>query len=733
MNIIYNEENRAFFLETSNYSYAMFVDKADSLRHLYYGKKIDHRNSDFSSYQMATDLSFAPYPENFGCLESLSINPREFSAFGSGDYRVNACRIAKENGTEVTSCHYKSYEIFDGKKEIKGLPSSFADTQKCRTLAITLEDRFSGVEIILYYTVFVDSDVIARSVKVVNSSNQTVQIKNLMSLQLDFFHSNFDMVYHCGIWANERHVNRVGIKQGIQGFKNSRGSSGHQHNPSFVLASPSATENCGDVYGAMLLYSGSYSVEIEVSELSETRALIGINPELFSWELKSGEEFHAPEALLIYSEKGFTDFSQKSHNFLMEHVIRSPWKHKKRPLLINNWEATYFKFNDEKICDLAKEAADLGIEMLVLDDGWFGHRNDDKTSLGDWFVDTTKIKNFKAMVQKINSFGLKFGLWFEPEMISVDSELYKNHPDWVLCVPNYPRSLGRTQLVLDMGRKEVVDYLFDSMSLMIAENNIEYIKWDMNRNLTEIFSTQLPANRQGEVAHRYVLGVYELHERLLTRFPNLLIEGCSGGGGRFDAGMLYYVPQIWCSDDSDAYERIAIQLGTSLFYPASTMGAHISACPNHQTRRSVSFEFRGAVALGGTFGYELDITKCSDEEKAAIRNQVAMYHKFNDLVREGNFYRMNENFGEESINSYAYVAKDKSEALVILTQKINVPCNKQQIQFVRVPDIEDDALYEVNGEYTLYGSTLKNLGISSERTLFGHATFGMYHVVKVDK
>ena len=733
MNIFFNEETKTFVLETLNTSYAMQINNSGFLRHLYYGKKINAQD-DLSSFIMGKGLVFSSnYPENTPSSESVGANPYEFSAFGSGDFRISACRLTKENGSSVTSLHYKSYEICDGKNQISNLPASFAEQNMAKTLIITCEDRFSGTEIILYYTIFADSDCIARSVKVINRTNQTIKIEKLQSLQLDFFHSNFDFIYNYGQWARERHVKRTKLQPGIQGFKNVRGSSGHQHTPAFVLASPNATENNGDVYGAILVYSGSYSVEIEVSEIGETRSLIGVNSELFSWELKANEEFHSPEALLIYSDKGLSDFSQKSHKFIVEHIIRSPWKHQKRPLLINNWEGTYFDFDDEKICNIAKAAAEVGIEMLVLDDGWFGHRNDDKSSLGDWFVNTDKIKNFRRMVQKINSYGLKFGLWFEPEMISIDSELYKQHPEWVLCVPDKPRTFWRNQLVLNMGRKEVVDYLFETMAKIISENNIEYIKWDMNRNLTEIFANNLPAERQGEAAHRFVMGVYELHERLITRFPNLLIEGCSGGGGRFDAGMLYYVPQIWCSDDSDAVERIAIQNGTSLFYPASTMGAHVSVCPNHQTGRSVSLDLRGAIALGGTFGYELDITQCSEEEKQKIREQVAMYHKFNDLVREGEFYRITENFGEDNVSSWAYVAEDGSEALAIITRKLSIPCSVQQTDFIQIPGLIDDALYEVNNEFKMHGSTLKNAGIATGKKLYGDATYAMYHVVKVNK
>ena len=511
-------------------------------------------------------------------------------------------------------------------------------------------------------------------------------------------------------------------------FRSARGSSGHQYNPGVVLASKNATEQYGEVYGMLLLYSGSYAVEVEADEYESTRAMIGINRETFSWTLEKGAEFNSPEALLMFSANGFNGLSAQSHAFLTNHVIRSPWKHVKRPILVNNWEATYFDFTDSKIYDLAKSASKLGIEMLVLDDGWFGERNDDTTSLGDWFVNRKKVGDLGKLVGKINKLGMKFGLWFEPEMISGASELYRKHPEWVLTVPGGNRSLGRNQMVLDMSRGEVVDYLFETIAGILHSANIEYIKWDMNRNLTEIHSAALPPERQGEVAHRYVLGVYELHERLLNEFPNLLIEGCSGGGGRFDAGMLYYVPQIWCSDDTDAIERVSIQLGTSLFYPSATMGAHVSVCPNHQTHRSVPFQFRGDVALAGTFGYELDVTRLDKDDQQMIREQVAQYHKYNDLIREGTFLRITEGFGHDDVAAWCWVSADRKEALVTAVRKFDSPCSQTPVVRLRIPGLDAARKYTIENGGTFHGSTLMNAGINISSDLRGNAVSALYHL-----
>lgn len=726
MQISFSKKTKTFRLDTRNSTYAMMIGPGGELRHLYYGAAI--AEDDITAFAHRRDRAFSPYPEGLTSNESLNIACLEYSTFGNGDFHNTAAALRKQNGTAVTSAVYKTHMIAKGKAPLPGLPASFAPEKQVQTLEITLTDTFSGALIVLRYSIFDDSDVIARSVKIVNKSKETIRIEKLMSAQLDLDSMQYDMVYLQGKWARERHAMRTPLQPGMQGFRSARGSSGHQYNPGVVLASKNATEQYGEVYGMLLLYSGSYAVEVEADEYESTRAMIGINRETFSWTLEKGAEFNSPEALLMFSANGFNGLSAQSHAFLTNHVVRSPWKHVKRPILVNNWEATYFDFTDSKIYDLAKSASKLGIEMLVLDDGWFGERNDDTTSLGDWFVNRKKVGDLGKLVGKINKLGMKFGLWFEPEMISGASELYRKHPEWVLTVPGGNRSLGRNQMVLDMSRGEVVDYLFETIAGILHSANIEYIKWDMNRNLTEIHSAALPPERQGEVAHRYVLGVYELHERLLNEFPNLLIEGCSGGGGRFDAGMLYYVPQIWCSDDTDAIERVSIQLGTSLFYPSATMGAHVSVCPNHQTHRTVPFQFRGDVALAGTFGYELDVTRLDKDDQQMIHEQVAQYHKYNDLIREGTFLRITEGFGHDDVAAWCWVSADRKEALVTAVRKFDSPCSQTPVVRLRIPGLDAARKYTIENGGTFHGSTLMNAGINISSDLRGNAVSALYHL-----
>lgn len=727
MQISFSKKSGTFRLDTKNSTYAMMIGPGGELRHLYYGAAI--ADDDITGFALRRDRAFSPYPEGLTANESLNIACLEYSAFGSGDFHNTAVSLRKENGTSVTSTVYKSHTISKGKAPLPGLPASFAPEKQVQTLEITLTDTFSGALIVLRYSIFEDSDVIARSVKIVNKTAKTIRIEKLMSAQLDFDSMQYDMIYLQGKWARERQAARTPLQPGMQGFRSARGSTGHQYNPGVVFASKDASEQHGEVYGMLLLYSGSFAVEVEVDEYESARAMIGINRETFAWNLEKGAEFNSPETLLMFSANGLNDLSAQSHAFLMNHVIRSPWKHVKRPILVNNWEATYFDFDDAKIYDLAKCASKLGIEMLVLDDGWFGERNDDQSSLGDWFVNRKKLGDLGKLVKKINRLGMKFGLWFEPEMISEVSELYKKHPEWVLAVPGGRRTLGRAQMVLDMSRREVVDYLFETIAGILRSANIEYIKWDMNRNLTEIHSAALPPEQQGEVAHRYVLGVYELHERLLNEFPNLLIEGCSGGGGRFDAGMLYYVPQIWCSDDTDAIERIGIQLGTSLFYPCSSMGAHVSVCPNHQTNRTVSFKFRGDVALAGTFGYELDITRLDKEDQEMIREQVRQYHKYNDLIREGTFHRITEGFGQDDLAAWCWVSADRKEALATAVRKFDAPCAQSPVVRLRIPGLDANRKYVIEDSgRTVHGSTLMNAGLNISNDMRGNAVSALYHL-----
>jgi len=711
MQIKFFEESQIFHLETEHTSYLFKVGPSGELRHMWFGAAVKDEKfiRDFSDREPRS--SFSPFPENLSPAESLDVVPQEYSAFGSGDYRITAAALRKSNGTSTTAFSYTGHRIIQGKTSLDGLPASFAEHKNAMTLEVTGKDIFSEAEIILSYSIFADSDVIARSVRIVNPTSEVISIEKLLSVQLDFHHSNFDLISLNGHWAKERQVYRRHIAPGIQGIGSNRGSSGHQYNPGIVLAEPSATEKNGDVYGMLLVYSGNYIAEIESSQYGSLRAVLGINPENFEWKLAPGETFQAPEALLFFSAAGLSGLSQQSHHFLTEHLIRSPWKHLRRPILINSWEAAYFDFDGEKIYSIAREAAGLGIEMLVLDDGWFGKRNDDSSSLGDWFVNTEKLGDLTELIKRINALGMKFGLWFEPEMVSENSLLYQAHPDWVIAVPGCRKSIGRSQMVLDMSRPDVVDYLFNAISALLHSAKIEYIKWDMNRNLTEVYSALLPADRQKETSHRYMLGVYELHERLLKEFPELLIEGCSGGGGRFDAGMLYYAPQIWCSDNTDAIERITIQMGTSLFYPSSAMGAHISVCPNHLTGRSVSWELRNCVALGGTFGYELDITELSSEEKQIVKKQINDYMRFNGIIREGRFFRLTEGFGTTDAVAWSWISQNRKDVLVTAIRKHSNPTGRNPEFHLRLRGLDADAVYYLDDGRHASGLTLMNAGI----------------------
>ena len=735
MNITYMAEAGLFRLETPHTTYAIKVGENGELRHAYYGAALPAGDDAYIATLADSPKrrSFSPGPEHLGEPAALNKFNLEYSGFGSGDYRMTMLQARNEaTGGSVNLPQYAGHRIIEGKPALEGLPASFAPDNAARTLEIAMEDTFSGLSIFLYYTVFADSDVIARSARLVNGSGHAVTLTRALSLQLDLECDAFDLIYAHSVYGCERHLERAPLHGGVQGFGSRRGSSGHQHNPSVALAAPSATEDAGEAYGAVLVYSGNYLVQAEVDEVHATRLSVGIQPDGFAWRLEPGEAFQTPEALLMYSAEGLGGLSRTSHAFLTEHLIRSPWKHRRRPILINNWEATYFDFDEAKLLALAQRAASLGIEMLVLDDGWFGKRNDDHCSLGDWFVNAEKLPDFAGMVRKINGLGLKFGLWFEPEMVSPDSDLYRAHPDWALCVPGKPRCLGRNQLVLDFSRPEVVDGIYAMMSRLLREVHIEYIKWDMNRSLSEVFSAALPPERQGEVAHRYVLGVYRLAERLLADFPDLLMEGCSGGGGRFDAGMLHYFPQIWCSDDTDALQRIPIQMGTSLFYPCATMGAHVSVCPNHQTGRTVSWQFRADVAAAGTFGYELDITKFTPEEDEIVRKQVIEQKADADIIRDGIFHRLTEGFGQRPLSAWQWSSADGSAALLMALQSASRPFGYNPVRRLRLRGLQPDALYEIaETGRRLHGRTLMEAGLILTYDLGGYdATSMRLHVRK---
>ena len=727
MSIRYDEANRIFELDTRNTSYRIGIaDEEGFVGHIYYGQKIRPQKCD--QFLRTWEAPFVPSKNNRERCSFMDTFPTEYSGNGIGDYRESCIAVKTENGSRTVDLKFVDYDIVNGKPGISGLPASFAGEEEVQTLVVHMMDGGCGIDVDLIYSVFEDEDVITRSVSVKNAGDKDIRLTKVYSACIDMDDEDFEMLTLHGSWARERQIERRPIAYGKQSVSSLRGESSHQDHPFMAWMTKGTDQTTGDVYGMHFVYSGNFIAQIEKSQFDSIRAVMGIHSEGFEWWLTHGETFTAPEVVLTYSHDGLGQMTRNLHDFYRCHMIRSRYLHKKRPVLINNWEATYFDFDTDKLLAIAKSAAEHGIEMLVMDDGWFGHRNDDATSLGDWFVNENKIKGgLKHLVDEVNKLGLKFGIWMEPEMISPDSELYRKHPDWAFAVPERTATLSRNQYVLDLSRKEVRDYVYECVHNVISSANIEYVKWDMNRQLTDIGSVEFTGDRQGELAHRYVLGVYELQERLVNDFPDLLLENCSGGGARFDPGMLYYSPQIWCSDDTDAIERLSIQEGTELIYPLSTMGAHVSDCPNHTVGRSTPFMTRAHVALAGTFGYELDITKISEEERAMIPEQVSMYHKYNDLVREGDYYRV-ASYGENGLyDCWMVVAKDKSEALVTYVQVLGRP--NMHSRKIKLLGLYAAADYRLDGTDEVYGGDLlMNAGMLVE-DMRGDYMSRLYHFV----
>lgn len=709
MAITYFEKERIFKLDTPNSSYVIgIVDKENFVGHVYYGKKL--RDANIAYLLRTGEGPFVPSENNRERVSFYDTFPMEYAGNGLGDYRRSSISVRTAGGHTAVSLFYVSHKIYAGKPGLAGLPATFGDENDCETLELLCEDPVLGLKVTLLYTAFSDVDVITRSVRIENDG-EMLYLTKALSFSMDMDNRDFTLLTMHGSWARERMLEHRKVKKGFMGVESVRGESSHQEHPFMALAAGNADQSQGEVYGMHFVYSGNFIGQVELGQFDTVRVGMGIHPENFCWKLEKGESFQTPEVVLVYSDIGYDGMTHQFHELYRNHLIRSEYKDKKRPILINNWEATYFDFNTEKLLSIAKKAAELGIEMLVMDDGWFGHRNDDSTSLGDWYVNEEKLNGgLKHLVDEVNKLGLKFGIWFEPEMISPDSKLYEAHPDWAIQIPGREGSLCRNQYVLDLTRKEVRDYAYESVASILRSANIEYVKWDMNRQLSDIGSYGLPADRQGELYHRYVLAVYEMQERLVTEFPHLLLENCSGGGARFDPGMLYYSPQIWCSDDTDAVERLKIQESTAMIYPLSTMGAHVSDCPNHTVGRVTPFETRGHVALAGTFGYELDITKIPEEDRQMIPKQVAMYHKYNDLVRSGDYYRIASYQENHYFDCYEVVSKDQSEALVTFVQVINRPNYKSRR--ITLKGLDPQKNYCLEGEDTVYaGDTLMYAGI----------------------
>ncbi len=692
--IIYNKESGIITLSTKNTTYQMQVDKHKYLMHLYYGKKAA---GDFGQLITGADRGFSGNPFDAGDERVYSLDqfPLEFPFRGSADFRTPAFVMQNPDGSKGCDLRFKEINISDKKYTLRGLPTSYAnDGERISTVDISLADDVSGIEVHLLYGVFEDRDVITRAVRVCNKGKGEMKLLKVSSASFDMPFGDYDFITFHGRHAMERQFQRVPVEHGKYEIGSLRGASSHQYNPFVMLAEREAGEYAGDCIGIHFVYSGNFLAEAEKSQYGSTRVIMGLPDDMFSWSLKSGESFDAPEVLMAYSDKGFSELSNIFHEFIRENIERGYWKHRRRPVLINNWEATYFNFDKEKLISIAREASKFGVEMLVLDDGWFGKRESDTSGLGDWKVNTKKLGGTLGELSKeINDLGMKFGLWFEPEMISEDSDLFRAHPDWVIRIPDRDYSRSRFQLVLDFSRKEVVDYIFNEMTEVLDNANIAYIKWDMNRSLTDIYSKALSAECQGEMMHRFMLGTYDLLERLCTRYPEMLIEGCAGGGGRFDTGMLAYESQIWCSDNTDAIDRCLIQYGTSFGYPTITMGAHVSAVPNEQTGRVTPFETRGAVAMPGTFGYELDPNKLSEEDKRQIQEQIDTFIEDYEVSHFGRYYRLSDPFEKSEISAWMSVAKDKKKAIftaVALSAHANdIP------HFVKMRGLDPEACYTV--------------------------------------
>lgn len=736
INIFYNEKDKAFKLRANNTDYMMKVCEEGYLAHIYYGNKVPDEDL---TYLLRLDESpFTPATNDRDRASFMDTLPFEYPCFGIGDYRESAFKIMDANGMSTCDLRYVSHKMYEGKPKLEGLPATFATEESgCSTLEITMYDKYADIEVVLIYTAFNKLDVITRSAVITNKGEKPFKITRALSACVDFDTDKMDMITLNGSWARERAVERCRLHHAKQLVDSCKGESSHQNNPFVALCDNNADEDKGEVFGFNFVYSGNFYAQAEVTQHKKTRFLMGINPLDFEWLLEKGESFTCPEVVMVHSDEGIGKMSRTFHDLYRNNLIRGEYKDKRRPILINNWEATYFNFDTDKLIDIAKEASKLGIEMLVMDDGWFGHRDSDNSSLGDWFVYEKKLKGgLKYLVDEVNKLGMKFGIWFEPEMISPDSELYKAHPDWAIQIKGRPLTLCREQYVLDYSRKEVRDYVYGMMRKILDSANIEYIKWDMNRQLTEVGSATLPADRQRELWHRYVLGVYDLMDRLTTDYPHILLENCSGGGARFDPGMLYYSPQIWCSDDTDAIERLKIQHGTSMCYPCSAMGAHVSDCPNHTVGRNTPFKTRGHVAMVGTFGYELDVTRIPQEDRDAIPAQIEEFNKFNKLVRTGDHYRIGNMFEDNTWDAWEFVAKDKSEALFEFVQVLARP--NERSRRIKLKGLEPEAYYyeESEPDKKISGAALMNAGINIAKIWNGDGLYGDFcskilHFIKV--
>lgn len=717
MNIVYDQNTQTFHLSNKFVSYVIAVEEDKYLSHYYWGKKIKqvHSPSDYPR----KDRAFAPNPDHIQDRHfSLATLPQEYSGTDIGDFRVSSYTYTDITGLRANHLNYHGYSIFNGKKTLQGLPHTYVKSeQEAMTLEIQLIDSNHGMSAFLQYTIFEDHPVVTRSVRFQNNGEEALSIKRAMSMSIDLPDSNYDFIQFPGAWGREREVLRSSLVRGIHTLDSKRGTTSHTYQPFLALVRKDTDEFSGEAYGFHLIYSGEFLGNVEVDSFSQTRVQLGINPEHFEWKLGAGETFQTPEVVMSYSEEGLNGMSRSFHELYQNKLIRGKHQYRERPVLINNWEGTYFNFTEEKILNMAEISAELGIELFVLDDGWFGKRDDDYSSLGDWTVYKNKLPNgLKALSDAIHKKGMKFGLWFEPEMVSEDSDLYRSHPDWCIHTPGIPKSRGRSQLVLDFSRKEVRDNILSQMKAILDEVPIDYIKWDYNRNMTELGSAA-PEIMPGEVAHRYILGLYEMLEDLVTTYPDILFESCSGGGGRYDPGMLYYMPQTWTSDNTDAASRLEIQYGTSMMFPISSMGSHVSDVPNHQVNRYSSLEMRGHVAMSGNLGYELDVTKLTEPEKEAVREQISWYKSYRKLIQFGNFYRILSPYDNKQHTAWIFVDQNKETAIYFYYQIID-KANKPS-KILKMTGLDSEKTYQLDDGRILGGDELMYRGIYLDPDLSG--------------
>ncbi|WP_314002676.1 alpha-galactosidase [uncultured Paenibacillus sp.] len=730
MTVHYDEKQQTFHLQTNRTSYVIEIAKDGYLTHRYWGERLRRYAGAIPLRYM--DRAFSPNPVPADRTFSLDTLPQEYPAYGNTDFRTPAYQIQLDNGSTVTDLRYRGHRIVAGKPKLAGLPATYVENdEEADTLEIELYDELLGLTVTLSYTVFNELDAITRSVRLENRGNRELKLLRAASISVDFADDGYDMVHLAGGWANERNVLRRPLTMGLQAVDSKRGSSSHQHNPFMALVRKGADEDQGEVYGFSLVYSGNFLANVEVDQYRATRVTMGLNPFDFSWLLQPGESFQTPEAVTVYSNEGLGGMSRTYHRLYRTRLARGEFRDKERPVLINNWEATYFDFNADKIESIARKGKELGIELFVLDDGWFGKRDDDNSSLGDWFVHREKLPGgLRDLAERVTGMDMRFGLWVEPEMISVDSDLYRKHPDWCLHVPDRRRSAGRNQLILDYSRDDVCDAIIGMLSEVLSSAPVTYVKWDMNRNMTEIGSALLPPERQRETAHRYMLGLYRVMETLVTAFPHILFESCSGGGGRFDPGILHYMPQTWTSDNTDAVSRLKIQYGTSIVYPASAIGAHVSAVPNHQVHRTTPLEMRGHVAFAGNFGYELDLTAFTEEEDAIVRAQVEYYKEVRPLVQFGDFYRLLSPF-EGNETAWMFVSEDRSEAFAAYYKVLAEP--NAGYRSIRLKGLDPDADYRIDGlDSPVGGDELMRAGLAvPQELLFGDFRSKVWRIRKV--